>query len=145
MRRRQSLSIGAVTGWGALGFLTGAVAGMALGAWAGGVNRERLGRAARRISGPSTAKPQSPTAIAVAAREALAAQPELAELSIEVAPIGRSSVELRGWVDRRSQRTQAARTARQVTGVETLVNSLRVRGEDDRPLPQPAKSTKEPA
>jgi hypothetical protein len=50
-----------------------------------------------------------------------------------------------GWVDHRSQRTQAARTARQVNGVETLVNSLRVRGEDDRPLPPSAKPAKEPA
>jgi hypothetical protein len=134
-----------VTGWGALGFLTGVVAGMALGAWAGGVNRERLGRAARRISGPSSTRPQSPAAIAIAAREAIAAEPDLAALTLEVAPIGRRAVELRGWVDRRSQRTQAARAVRQVSGVETLVNSIRVRGEDDRPLPQPTRSSKEPA
>ena len=42
-------------------------------------------------------------------------------------------MELHGWVPTRTARAHAARVARTVPGVDRVVNSLLVRGEDDRP------------
>lgn len=144
MRRSESMSAGEIAGWGALGLVTGLVLGTLLGAWAGGVNRERLGRAARRLRSPAPAAPGSAAATAAAAREALAAQPSLAGLALEARPAGLHSVELRGWVGSRSERTLAARTVRHLAGIDTVINSILVRGEDDRPhqpAPAPANQT----
>jgi hypothetical protein len=138
------MSAGEFAGWGALGLVTGLLVGTVLGAWAGGVNRERLGRAARRLRSPAPSAPRSASATAAAAREALANQPILAGLALEVRPVGLNSVELRGWVGSRSERTLAARTVRHTAGIETVINSILVRGEDDRPrqhLPLPANQT----
>ena len=134
MRRSERMSAGEIAGWGALGLVTGLVLGTALGAWAGGVSRERLSRAARRLRTPLVPLARrSVAATATAALEALAAEPSLAGLTLEVTPIGLHSVELRGWVGDRAERTLAARTVRQVAGIETVINSILVRGEDDRP------------
>lgn len=144
MRRSESMSAGEIAGWGALGLVTGLLLGTVLGAWAGGVNPERLGRAARRLRLPALSAPKSGPAAAAAAREALASQPTLAGLALEVRPVGRHSVELRGWVSSRSERTLAARTVRHIAGIETIINSILVRGEDDRPRqhqPLPANQT----
>jgi hypothetical protein len=138
------MSAGEIAGWGALGLVAGLLLGTVLGAWAGGVNRERLGRAARRLRSPTPAAPRSASATAAAAREALANQPTLAGLALEVRPVGLHSVELRGWVGSRAERTLAARTVRHLAGVETVINSILVRGEDDRPhlhQPLPADQT----
>ena len=144
MRRSESMSAGEIAGWGALGLVTGLLLGTVLGAWAGGVNRERLGRAARRLRAPAPSAPRSAAATAAAAREALAGHPSLSGLALEVRPVGLHSVELRGWVGSRSERTLAARTARHIAGIETVINSILVRGEDDRPRQpesQPANQT----
>lgn len=144
MRRSESMSAGEIAGWGALGLVTGLLLGTVLGAWAGGVNSERLGRAARRLRLPASPLPKSGSATAAAAREALANQPTLAGLALEVRPVGRRSVELRGWVSSRTERTLAARTVRHIAGIETIINSILVRGEDDRPRqhqPLPANQT----
>lgn len=133
MRRSEPMSTGEIAGWGTLGFVTGLLLGTALGAWAGGVSRERLSRAARRLRTPTPQARRSAAATATAALEALAAEPSLADVTLEVTPIGLHSVELRGWVLDRSQRTAAARIVRQVPGIETVINSILVRGEDDRP------------
>jgi cytidylate kinase len=47
-------------------------------------------------------------------------------------------------VSSRSERTLAARTVRHIAGIETIINSILVRGEDDRPRqhqPLPANQT----
>jgi hypothetical protein len=44
-------------------------------------------------------------------------------------------VELRGWVTDRAARTLAARVACAVAGIDTVINSILVRGEDDRVIP----------
>jgi osmotically-inducible protein OsmY len=49
--------------------------------------------------------------------------------------VGRGAVELRGWVPSRSVRTIAGRTALAVPGIESVINSILVRGEDDRSSP----------
>ncbi|MFL5447488.1 MAG: BON domain-containing protein, partial [Gemmatimonadales bacterium] len=43
----------------------------------------------------------------------------------------RAAVELRGWVKDRGSRTLAARIARAVPGIDNVINSILVRGEDD--------------
>ena len=83
---------------------------------------------------------QEPTRLTAAASAravdvALKADPRLAGLTIETCPVSRGAVELRGWVPSRSIRTAAGRTALGVPGIESVINSLLVRGEDDRPSP----------
>ena len=45
--------------------------------------------------------------------------------------MARGVVELRGWVPTRAARTIAGRTALAAPGIESIINSLQVRGEDD--------------
>ena len=118
--------------WTALGAGAGLVAAIALSEWVGDVNRGRVRRIAERL------REHEPTRLTAAAavravQVALAAEPRLAGLSIEARAVSRGAVELRGWVPTRSIRTVAGRTALAVPGIESVINSLLVRGEDDRP------------
>src|SRR5574338_1269711 len=88
VRRSKPLSNGAVIGWGALGLVAGLVAGTALGAWAGGVNRERVRRATRRLTVPAPAGPRTAAAAARDAQQSLDAEPALAGLGLEAVPAG---------------------------------------------------------
>jgi hypothetical protein len=139
------LSNGAVIGWGALGLVAGLVAGTALGAWAGGVNRERVRRATRRLTVPAPAGPRTAAAAARDAQQSLDAEPALAGLGLEAVPAGPGAVELRGWVSSRILRARAARTVRGVAGIESVVNRILVRGEDDRPRPDAILPAGQPA
>lgn len=144
MRRSERMSTGEMAGWGVLGFVTGLVAGSTLAAWVGGMSRDRLGRAVwwRRAAAPE--RPRTAAATVTAAMEALASEPSLAGLTLDALALGQRAVELRGWVRDRSQRTLAARRVREVAGIDTVVNRILVRGEDDRPRDlsaQPANET----
>ncbi len=134
MRRTKRLSGVQVFLWTTFGVGTGLVAGFALSEWVGGVNQTRVKRAAKSLGHTSPVHHTS-AASARAVEGALAAETRLAGCALEVVPISRSSVELRGWVGDRAARTLAARVARAVTGVESVVNSILVRGEDDRVIP----------
>jgi osmotically-inducible protein OsmY len=112
---------------------TGLLAGFVLGEWVGGVNQTRVRRVAKRVG--SVGRHHTSAASARAVETALGAEPRLAGCALEVVPISRSSVELRGWVGDRPARTLAARVAAAVAGVETVINSILVRGEDDRVFP----------
>jgi osmotically-inducible protein OsmY len=112
---------------------TGLLAGFVLGEWVGGVNQTRVRRVAKRVA--SVGRHHTSAASARAVETALGAEPRLAGCALEVVPISRSSVELRGWVGDRPARTLAARVAAAVAGVETVINSILVRGEDDRVVP----------
>ena len=143
MRHDERLSPAEMAGWGGLGLLTGLVLGVALSAWAGDVNRERIGRATRRLR---TAPPGPRVSAADAAREVrgiLSATPALGVLPIEVRAVSPGVIELRGWVGTRSLRALAARAARGAGGVDRVINSILVRGEDDRTLggPRPGDQT----
>lgn len=134
MRRNDGLSGGEVLLWAALGVGTGLVAGFALSEWVGDVNRVRVGRVARRL------RERSPTRLTVAASTravaaALLAEVRLAELGIQALPVAPGVVELRGWVPSRSLRTLACRAALAVPGIESVINSILVRGEDDQSPP----------
>ncbi len=132
MRHDDELSGGEVVLWTALGAGAGLLAAIALSEWVGEVNPQRVRRIAERL------REQGPTRLTVSAsvravQVALGAEPRLAGLSIEARAVSRGAVELRGWVPSRSVRTLAGRTALAVPGIESVINSLLVRGEDDRP------------
>ena len=127
--RRDELSGPQIFLWTTIGVGAGLVAGFALSEWVGGVNRTRFRRVARSMgSGPSRV---TAAASARAVETAIRAQPRLANFTIEVMAVSRGTVELRGWVTDRGSRTLAARIARAVPGVDNVINSILVRGEDD--------------
>jgi BON domain len=133
VRRDNRLSKIQILLWSTFGVGTGLLAGLALGEWVGGVNQTRVRRAAQSLG--SRRRQLTSAASARAVEAALGAEPRLAGCVLEVVPISRSSVELRGWVGDRPARTLAARVAAGVSGVETVINSILVRGEDDRVIP----------
>ena len=131
MRRDEELSGAQIVLWTTFGVGTGLLAGFALSEWMGGVTRPRMQRVARRL-GQAAHGRLTPAASARAVDAALHAEPRLAGFSIEVVAVSRGTVELRGWVTDRAARTLAARVARAVAGIDTVINSILVRGEDDR-------------
>lgn len=64
-------------------------------------------------------------------RHALRTDPALAALPLEVLPVSARTVELHGWVATRHERTHAARVARGIPGLESIINCILVHGEDD--------------
>jgi hypothetical protein len=135
VRHRERLGGAEIVLWGSLGMGLGLVAGFALSEWVGGINRTRVQKVARRLrEGAPGRLTTSASARAVAA--ALDAEPRLAGLGIQPLAVSRGVVELRGWVPTRAARTIAGRTALATPGIESVINSLLVRGEDDlRPAP----------
>ncbi|MDQ3137008.1 MAG: BON domain-containing protein, partial [Gemmatimonadota bacterium] len=85
----------------------------------------------------------SASARAVAA--ALQAEPRLAGIAIDPLAVARGVVELRGWVPSRPIRTLACRTALAVPGIESVINSLLVRGEDDATRAEEPRATDQSA
>ena len=144
MRHDDELSGGEVVLWAALGAGAGLVAAIALSEWVGEVNPGRVRRIADRL------REQEPTrltasASARAVQVALNADQRFAGLPIETRAVSRGAVELRGWVPSRSVRTAAGRTALAVSGIESVINSLLVRGEDDRPSPDQPRAADQSA
>ena len=144
MRHDDELSGAEVVLWTALGVGSGVVAAIALSEWVGDVNRGRFQRVAERLreSGPTRL---TASASVRAVDVALRADPRLAGLTIEARAVSRGAVELRGWVPSRSLRTVAGRTALAVPGIESVINSILVRGEDDRPSPDQPRAADQSA
>jgi hypothetical protein len=134
VRRDEELSGAQIVLWTTFGVGTGLLAGFVLSEWMGGVTRPRVQQVARRL-GQAAHGRLTPAASARAVDAALHAEPRLAGFSIEVVAVSRGTVELRGWVTDRPARTLAARVARAVAGIDTVINSILVRGEDDRIIP----------
>jgi hypothetical protein len=134
VQQDEELSGAQVVLWTTLGIGTGLLAGFVLSEWMGGVTRPRVQRVARRL-GQAAPVRLSPAASARAVDAALQAEPRLATFIIEVVAVSRGTVELRGWVTDRASRTLAARVAFAVPGIDTVINSILVRGEDDRVIP----------
>ncbi|HYC31500.1 MAG TPA: BON domain-containing protein [Gemmatimonadales bacterium] len=134
MRQNEGVSGGEVLLWTVLGVGTGIVAGFAMSEWVGGVNRTRMGHVARRLRTPAPAR-LTTAASARAVAVAVKADPKLAALGLQALPVARGVVELRGWVPSRVLRTLACRTALAVEGIESVINSILVRGEDDQSSP----------
>ena len=130
MRHRDRLGGLEIMLWSGLGIGVGLAAGFILSEWVGDVNRNRVSGVARRLrEGSPSRLTTSATARAVAA--ALDAEPRLAGLGIQTLAVARGVVELRGWVPTRAARTIAGRTALAAPGIESVINSLQVHGEDD--------------
>ena len=144
MRRDEELSGAQIVLWTTFGVGTGLLAGFALSEWMGGVTRPRMQRAARRLGQVAHGR-LTPAASARAVDAALHAEPRLAAFSIEVVAVNRGTVELRGWVTDRAARTLAARVARVVAGIDTVINSILVRGEDDRIIPDSKRANDQSA
>jgi osmotically-inducible protein OsmY len=130
--------------WTALGVGSGLLAAVALSGWVGDVNRRRVRRVAARLRGTAPTRLTASAAVR-AVDAALRADPRLAGLTIEARAVSRAAVELRGWVPSRSVRTAAGRTALAVPGIESVINSILVRGEDDRPSPGKSRAADQSA
>jgi osmotically-inducible protein OsmY len=130
--------------WAGLGVTAGLVAGFGLSEWIGGVSSTRMRRAARRLSQPAPTR-LTTGATAHAVEAALRAESRLAGVTVEVLAVGRGVVELRGWVPSRLTRTLACRTALAAPGIESVINSLLVRGEDDLPRAHAPRATDQSA
>jgi hypothetical protein len=128
--RRDELSGTQVFLWTTFGVGAGLLAGFAVSEWVGGVNPTRFRRAARRLGQTAPAR-VTPAASARAVEAAVRSEPRLAAHAIEVMAVSRGTVELRGWVTDRGARTLASRVAGAVPGIDTVINSILVRGEDD--------------
>jgi len=137
LRIRKDASAGELLAYLLAGLGAGLVAGFALGELLGDVNRPRLTRAYGRWSGEEPEPPAAlgASAAARAARAALVADDALQGLDLAPKGLGEGAVELRGWVPSRALRARAVRTVRAVPGIDRLVNSILVRGEDDALLP----------
>lgn len=124
-----------LVGWSLLGLTLGAICGVVLAEWLAPRRRRPAGEG--RPSARRRDKRLSSGATASRVRRAILDDPRLADVAISVLGIAPGVVEIAGWVEDRATRTHLARLARSVSGVETLVNSILVRGEDDPP-PSPS-------
>jgi hypothetical protein len=144
VRHRDRLGGLEIMLWSGLGIGVGLGAGFILSEWVGDVNRNRVSGVARRLrEGSPSRLTTSATARAVAA--ALDAEPRLAGLGIQTLAVARGVVELRGWVPTRAARTIAGRTALAAPGIESVINSLQVRGEDDSRSAEGSRATDQSA
>ena len=129
--------------WAVAGFALGAVAGWVAGELTGGVTRERMNQYVSGLRRP-LADLEAPATPRERVRAALEADPDLRRLELEVTPAGRGAVELHGWVPSRTLRARATRLAATAAGATRLIDSLLVRGEDDRPLEDPLPASEAP-
>ena len=144
MRRDDRLSAGQILLWTTLGMGAGLVAGFALSEWVGGVSPMRMRRAADRLGRGTPARLTAAASVRTV-QTALLAEPRLGGATIEVMPVARGAVELRGWVPSRIMRAIAGRTALAATGIESVINSLQVRGEDDESRADDQRATDQSA
>jgi putative intracellular protease/amidase len=123
--------------WILVGAAVGLAAGFAASEWLGPMDRKRARATLRSLVGGATDEtpPPSGSSSLRAVTVALAQDPELAELELAVVPAGRGAVELHGWVPSRRLRARAARLAAAAPGIDSLLNCLLVRGEDDAGMP----------
>ncbi len=116
--------------------------GLALGFLAGVAARDRLGTpSSRRTAGtppaPVARVPRRPTAGSTKrlVEHAIAQDGSWDDLEIVISAVSPGVIELRGWVSDRLTRARLIRFVRAIVGVDRIIDSLLVRGEDDRPDP----------
>ncbi len=144
MGRYERLSGTEILAWATLGVGAGLAVGFALGDWTGGVNPARVRGAARRFREGSPLR-LTPAASVQAVEAALHAEPRLAGLRIEVLSFSRGVVELRGWVPTRLARAVAGRAALAPPGIDSIINSILVHGEDDQAMQKAPRLTDQSA
>lgn len=132
IRRAPERSSSPGLGWSLFGLALGAAAGFAAAAWFGPVARPDMRAVTSRLTGRARHRSVPHTAPLVrAVRRVLAADPLLAPLALEPVAVSAGRVELHGWVPTRALRARAWRTARQVPGIDSVINCILVHGEDD--------------
>ncbi len=144
MRRNERLSGIQIILWTGLGLGAGLVAGFTVSEWIGGVSSTRMRGVARRLRQAAPTR-LTTSASAQAVDAALKAEGRLAGITVEILAVGRGVIELRGWVPSRAVRTLACRTALAAPGIESVINSLLVRGEDDLPRTRAPRATDQSA
>lgn len=144
MGRNKRLSGTEILAWATLGVGAGLAVGFGLGEWTGGVNTTRVRRAARRLR-TGTPLRLTPAASVQAVEAVLHAEPRLAGLRIEVLSFSRGVVELRGWVPTRLARAVAGRAALAAPGIDSVINSILVHGEDDQAMRKAPRATDQSA
>lgn len=144
MGRNQRLSSTEIFAWATLGVGAGLAVGFVLGEWTGGVNPARVRGAARRLRHGAPRR-LTPAASVQAVEAALRADPRVAGLRIEVLWFSRGVVELRGWVPTRVARAVAGRAALAAPGIESVINSILVHGEDDQAIRKAPRATDQSA
>ncbi|MGH7499570.1 MAG: BON domain-containing protein [Gemmatimonadales bacterium] len=144
MGRDDRLSGTEIVAWTALGMGAGLAAGFALGEWMGGVNPTRVRGAARRLREGAPLR-LTPAASVQAVEAAIRAEPRLAGLEIDIVSFSRGVVELRGWVPSRLARAVAGRAALAAPGIDSVINSILVHGEDDQALGRAPRATDQSA
>jgi len=129
-RRHRSGSVARTGALAALGFGAGVAAGFLMGTLFGSGGHRRVGRIVRS-AGRGPAAREGRTVLMDRVRTALAADPELRGQIFELLAVGRTGLELHGWVTSRALRARALRVAEAAAGTEPIINRLLVRGEDD--------------
>lgn len=130
--KRERLSTAESLGWSLASFGAGLFGGLWAGAWIGRVTRGRLAADVRALRSPAG---RTTVALAGAVQEALASDPTLSAHNLRCLAVSGRRVELLGWVPDRPSRARAFRLATNVPGLENVINSILVHGEDDLPTP----------
>lgn len=125
---KRGTSLFGLLGWSVGGAAIGLAAGFLVSETLGEVGPARLRGLVRRRRRP---RPARTGQLARLVRQAMRADPALAHLTLDALAVSARTVELHGWVTSRAERTRAARVARAVPGLDSIINCLLVHGEDD--------------
>jgi BON domain len=129
---RARLTRGQALGWSAIGFGAGIVAGFLTGQWMGRVTRARVGV---DFLGREPIGPRGSATLVRAAADALEGDALLSAHRLHANLVSGRTVELSGWVPDRATRTRAMRLVQALPGIESVINSILVHGEDDFDVP----------
>jgi hypothetical protein len=144
VERDDRLSGTDILAWAMAGVGAGLAVGFIVGEWMGGVSPARVRGAARRLRDGAPLR-LTPAASVRTVEAAIHADPRLATLGIEVVSFSRGVVELRGWVPTRTARALAGRAALAAPGIDSVINSILVHGEDDQAMRKASRPTDQSA
>ncbi len=130
MRPYHPMTPGERLGWIVAGLGAGLLAGLVLGELFGAVNRRRLAGAVRSF-GQDPGRRLRPAEAARTVRAALHEDELLHDQNLSVVATAPGTVELHGWLGSRTLRARAARIVADLPGIDSLINGILVRGEDD--------------
>jgi len=130
---KRGTSLVGLLGWSVGGAALGLAAGLIVNETLGEVGPARIKGLVRKRRRPAPARTGQ---LARLVRQALRLDPALAHLTLDALAVSARTVELHGWVGTRAERTRAARVARGVPGLDTIINCLLVHGEDDFNSPE---------
>lgn len=130
---KRGTSLVGLLGWSLGGAVLGLAAGLIVNETMGEVGPARIKGLVRQRRRPAPARTGQ---LARLVRQALKADPAISHLALDALAVSARMVELHGWVSTRGERTHAARVARAVPGLESVINCILVHGEDDFNSPE---------